>query len=548
MNAKRTLGTFLVTGLYALCILSCRRDPGGRDDIPEPISVLVQVGREESATKALSTVSTDLLEGAVGDLQVFVFDPGGVIDGYARSGSRAAVVATYTGAHDVWAVTNAPDLSAVTTKAALLATVADLDDEGVGSLVHVGGTEVNLSKLSEVNLHVDHLSSRAVVRKVTNKLSPVAVNSQTFVPTDLYMTNVARTVNLGATGLPGSWYNRMGLQGEKDVLLHDALTSGTLALDASLADEHRFYMMPNLTEADSHSDTWSPRHTRIVLRATIGGEEEFYPIPLPKQAHGVSYEAAEVVVSRIGVKDEETLLPFTAIEYDISLDGFVPQSGNLDIAFQSCDCDVVFSEPGVNPFDLLGRDTDLSAGRNAVIFSDGSISPWEAQTVIADGAVNREGLSYWIFTGGGLNAFDLYGSLLELAGGSVIGFICGTSLSAFEDVGGFLSAGNATVSTFVFGDGTVLSPEEIARIINMASPAGVNLVFASGSVSGAEQIGRILELLCCDGDVNIVVSSSVASFDDIVSVIRMKDMSVRVSVTVVDWEDDLKSDELPADD
>lgn len=505
------------------------------DGTPTTLTVSLADGLKTKATAV-----TDESENIVNDLQVFVFDLGGGIDGYGHkvSGSDIAV-STHTGPHEAWAVTNAPDLSSVTTKAGLLSTVLALSDQRVCDMVLIGGKECNVSVNETVTIAVRHLASRSVTRKITNKLSPEALSAETFKVTDLYLTNVAGDGNIGGSSTPSVWYNKMGLQGELEFFLHDAVPAGnqTVPLNGSYAEEHRFYMMPNLTDTDSHDASWSPRYTRSLFRATIGGEELFYPIPLPKGPNNMSYETTDIVVGRMGVKDEETELPFTAITYDVDLNTFAPEE--TGVSFRRLDTDLVFSEPGVNPLELVSERMDFSVPGTMFLFSDGTLSPWTPQVMLADGSWGSTTIDLIAFFGDAVSGYDAVESLLDGTIGNHLAFTVGADVNAYDNLQRILEGTPIDLITVVFGNGSVLDPEKIIETLQGHSIGYASFVFTDEGGLDFETLERLVEIY---GDfiVSVVVDGEVVSMDEFENNLSsgiVSGPSLEFTVSIAAWED-----------
>lgn len=429
----------LLTGLP----VSCRKESDGG----HPATVVVTIS-SGSTDRTRTATATDAAEDQVNDLQVFVFEPGGTKDGYGhRTSSGDIAVSTHTGVHDIWAVTNAPDLSAIDTRETLQATVARLDRQDLGDFIHIGHLETDLTSHGTVCLSPAHLVSRCVLRKFTNRLEPESLASGTFTLTDLFLTNVAGDGNLGGTTPSTLWYNRMGLQNELDRFLHDEIPApgGTLAPGSSYENGHRFYMMPNGTDGDDRSPAWSPRRTRLVARTTLDGEAFFYPVTLPPGAGNLSFEVTEMVAARIGVKNPETDTPFTAIIYDIDLQEFTETEHAA--GFQAISSAVVFSEPGVSPFTLLSREINLQTDRFALLQSDGSIGPWDPVFRLAEGALGD--LPCTVFVGG-ISSFEEITAHTDLTRGSSLILSFGSDVAAYEELDRFLSiTGDSNVQLVV---------------------------------------------------------------------------------------------------
>ena len=460
----------------------------GSYSIGQPAMVDIAIGTSVLAAKAAGT--DDAAEKTVRDIQVFLFDLGGEIDGYGhRNSTGTLAVKTHTGIHEVWAVTNSASLSEVSTKADLLAALTDLGDQRPSDLVHIGHVEANLSANGTVVVPVSFLEARAVIRKITNKLAPEALSSKEFRLTDVYLTNVAGERDLGLAAVPSRWYNRMGLHSDAEYLLHDVISSASQAVDfdASYTTEHRLYMLPNPVGEDSRvKDSWGPRRTRELVRATIGEEEYFYPITMPVGTMNTSYEIDELVIARMGVKDEETELPFTAISYNVGINGFSAEEGC--IGFMPESMDIVFSDPGVNPFALVNNAAGLHADHTIIFFGDGTISPWDA----IEKPLQQMPGQLIVFLG---DAVSGYANLIKHAGvsGNALGIVFSTATVAYDTLERIFSTvtGQLEIS-FVFPD-DVSSFEGYEDLVTLTAQY-TGVVTLNGTVVPFESLGRTLVL------------------------------------------------------
>lgn len=425
---------FLLTGT---ALTSCSK---GIPKEGEPTQLTVSISGATTKASVVSVSASDDAEKAVNDLQVFVFDLGGAIDGYGHKvGNAPITVNTHTGIHEVWAVTNFRDLSGVISKTAFMATVAELGEEIVGDMVLVGGKEVNISVNETVCIPVRHLEERAVIRKITNRLSPVALSSQEFRVLDIYLSNVAGDITFDGLHRAVSpvWYNKMGYSAADvaslGTLVHDAVPAAeqVVALNASYEKEHRLYMLPNLIDTDDTSDTWGPRCTRLVVKASIGGDVFYYPLTLPSGSPNDSFEVDELVIARQGSVREETLLPFTAIIYDVSIGDFSAE--RRECAFTNKTVSrVVFSDPGVDPFTLVGEDAALKAGRSAVLFSGGGLSAWTPFGIELEACA--EGAAAGLLFISDASSFDAVVSALNVTGVSANIVVFVSSAEEFDAV------------------------------------------------------------------------------------------------------------------
>lgn len=445
------LAAALVAGLFCSCE---RKDFVTGEATTVSVNVVAIPSVAES--KAVAVADGTPLENGVSNIQVLMFDAGGSVDGYAMKDSDGTVsVRTHTGWHEVWVVTNLPlTLSGVTSKAGFEAAVASLSDISLGNIVHVGTTSGEVIRGWEETVELEHFLTRVVVEKITNKMVSETLRGEELRILDVYLTNVPGTINLGKTEAPAVWYNKKGLQNEVDSFLHDAVpaASQVVPLDGSYTVRHSFYMLPNIQGDDDRSDTWSPRHTRLVVKASVGGQVCYYPITLPVTASNESYNVKELVISRLGTLREETELPFTALTFDMSLEGMTPQDENL--GFVARDAIVLFSE-----FDLAG---------------------FLADNGILTGLYSGAGAMY--FTGFDLSAFiDTDGNIIGEYHSTLVMYFINFLLEGFAGQGRTLTGTVTSWTSIVFGDGSLSPWTEQAEALEVLY-TGTRAVYFLGKV------------------------------------------------------------------
>ncbi len=524
---SRTAG--LLTAVSFCALTSCNSLFGLPDGSPTQLTVSISGSFTDagSATKVSVSDATasDATEKVVNDLQVLVFDLGGGIDGYGhKTGNAPIIVSTHTGAHEVWAVTNFRDLSGITSKTGLMAAVANLSDEIVGDMVLLGGKELNISVNETAVVPVQHLEERAVIRKITNKLSPEALSGQEFRVLDIYLTNAVGDITLDGLSRSGSpvWYNKMGFSSADDAvvggLLHDAIPEDEqlIALNGSYEKEHRLYMLPNLQDEDNTTDTWGARRTRLVVKASIGSDIYYYPLTLPVGESNRSFEVDELVIARMGSQREETLLPFTSIIYDISLAEFDSEVKDEEFAVSTVN-HLVFSEPGVDVFDLVDTDLPASAGHTAVFFSDGGVDAWMPYNVEIEGTI--EGGSVLVFVDSGItNLAEVLAELEAMLKGTASVVFVSSSPETFSgmdiDAEAFIS-GDPAGPVFV---SDAASFDAVVKALEMANITASVVVFVSTldefsqAISSIEAANNQLSVLLVLGSVSSFEGQSLVGY------------------------------------
>lgn len=291
--------------VLALGLVACNKSDSARvvdSGIAEgqPIRLVVEA-RGDVSTKAVGVTSNDTsTEAKVNSLQVFVFN-GAALDGYGKSvNSLTATVSCSTGSRKIYALVNAADLSAVTTEADLLASVASLNNN-LTSFAMIGSKTESLEYSGNLSIDVNRMAARIVIKSIKNALINDA-QASAFHLDAVYITNVAGDVDFGQSGsyVVSSWYNKQGYQsanslGEVD---YDAIDAD-LAKDATNSTAHYFYSMPNANDA-AVGGTWSPRRLKLVVKATIAGVVNYYPITFPALESNKSYEINLLSITRPG--------------------------------------------------------------------------------------------------------------------------------------------------------------------------------------------------------------------------------------------------------
>ena len=334
---------------------SCKKDAGVKE-APEAAAQAVKltVGIVGSQTKATGIDDSNYpaTEAKVNNLQVLIFkDNGLTLDGYATvtadpSASPAVDAKSVTvdctaGERKIYAVVNAPSLAAIAKESDLLSTVSVLANE-ISNFKMIGNVSATLKQDSAINIDVKRLASRIVLKSVKNSL-PNATQAASFYIKGVYLTNVAADVDLGlsASYSIANWYNKRGFQSANNLgnFTFDDIARVKVESGASYSVQHNLYAYPNAaTDRDckyaalgaSDADraaayealgadaaareaallelplptTWSPRSSRLVVKAEIDGEDYVYPIQLPVLQSNKSYEINILELTRLGNKSD----------------------------------------------------------------------------------------------------------------------------------------------------------------------------------------------------------------------------------------------------
>ena len=288
-----------------LALVACNKGIEG-PQASKPIQVKVDVAGR-AATKATGVVSNSSDgEAKVNTLQVLVFN-GDALDGYGSSTGMSATVNCTSGSRTIYAVVNGPSLSSITSKTALLATSVTLT-ENVANFVMIGSKTETLAASGSIEIPVDRLAARVVIRGIKNAHANDALAAD-FKVKSISLTNVTGDTNLAGNAVPTLWYNRRGYGFAGDNALgtftHDDIggTAGVaVAKNASYETAHYFYSMPNGYEGKI-GDVWSPRAARLVVQIALAGTVYDYPILLPALESNKSYEINLLTITKNGNLD-----------------------------------------------------------------------------------------------------------------------------------------------------------------------------------------------------------------------------------------------------
>jgi len=306
---------FIITIITAaLALLSCTKEPVPSGSDPKAGTATLAFTLDDGSTRATGVSAS--AEAAVSSCQLFVFDAAGNKEAYLGpemfdySTLNSSSVTVTLGQKTVWAVCNAPSLSSVGTLDALKASMSYLKDNSVGTFVMSGSATPTVSANCEVALIVKRYVAKIILSRIRRQFSDASLTGASLVIGDIYVSNATGQINYGGTsGITAGdlWYNRLGVHTASDVetLVSDTGVNQSLGQGASVTTGHVFYVYPNAS-TDVLSGSWSPRHTRLVLTATIAGTTTcYYVVTLPVIERNRTYTITELTLTRAGSSDPD---------------------------------------------------------------------------------------------------------------------------------------------------------------------------------------------------------------------------------------------------
>lgn len=289
--------TLLASAVLSACALHGEAEPDrAQSEVRKDVTVRVS----GPSSRATGIKAGD--EAAIGSLQVLVFDCDGLLDAVeSGSGTSVSVVVTTGRGKRLWAVANAPKLTDIGSEDELKESVSNLQDNSLTGLVMVGNTTADITEDSDISISLSRLAARLSVKKITRQFDAPALAARPLTIKGIYLINVAAGVRYDASPEVPAWLNRRGFESSgADALLSERGLSIPLADGASHSTAHSFYCYPNPSATDSSSEDWSPRKTRLVLEAELGGNTCYYSLTFPEIKRNCTYTVENLTLSGKG--------------------------------------------------------------------------------------------------------------------------------------------------------------------------------------------------------------------------------------------------------
>lgn len=302
---------FLAAAAALLAFSSCNKDAYSVPSAEKAVLTVNIVSPDSyPTTKATGEVNTTTPqyqtadESAVNNLQVFVFS-NGTRDGYASVTTSTAQVSCTAGSREVYAVVNAPNLSSITTKTALLAAVSTLDAQGGFEMI--GSATATVPSTQAVPITVNRIAAKIVVLGIENALSI----GKAMTVKRVFISNVAAQINYGLDAYATAsqtWYNKGGYSANNNLgaYTNDVDLTAAVASGNTYSTDHYFYAYPNnYAQANYDADGWFPKRTMLVIQIEVDGSLYDYPIDLGVDLEpNKMYVVSNVKLVNLGNEDD----------------------------------------------------------------------------------------------------------------------------------------------------------------------------------------------------------------------------------------------------
>ena len=294
--------------MLALAVCGCtKKEITAPVDPSQKFRIGVSVPVEGYESKVTDTGD----ESAVNRLQVFAFKENGDIDAWnVASSDNLVLECTTLGYHDIVAIANESVIRDVFSISDLQEKTTHLQHSEIGSFVMTGMKKVFISSSSDISVPVSRLVARVSIEKIVCDFISEEYRDADFILKAIYLTNAPGDASYMLPDcMPVYWYNCM----ERQSLLTGFLDSGDLSVSVTAAEPyavaHHFYCYPNPVTEDSFAGDWSPRKTRLVVEAELGGKTYYYPVTMPVIEANHKYTITELRITKPGYLSPEMEMP-----------------------------------------------------------------------------------------------------------------------------------------------------------------------------------------------------------------------------------------------
>ena len=303
-----------VIGLSVMAACSCS---GNLEPEPEITQSKVRLTVVVPVTETKLTGGAD--EGRINNYQVYIFDNGGVLESYANQSSPDIELDCAAGNKTIAVLTNAPAINDVTTLSALSSKTSLLSDNNGSSFIMAGQQSVAVSADKEVTVTVSRLVSKIKLSSLQVAFEAPQYRSMSFKVAAVYLINVPADTRYFSNISPSVWYNKQKyMSSDANTLIYDDMKSTAVSTSSPYSTVNTLYCYPNPTSQDSFSQTWSARHTRLVVEAYLGSTKYYYPVTLPELEKNKVYDV-KLTITRPGTSNPDDEVDKYAADFSITV-------------------------------------------------------------------------------------------------------------------------------------------------------------------------------------------------------------------------------------
>lgn len=310
--------------LYFAAIAAVALSACAEKVVDEPVkeSELIRLNLSVPLVETRSTGTED--ERKINNLQVYLFDSEGVLEAYnSVSGAQASLECT-PGSKQFLALVNAPEIKDIQKYDDMKQKVSNLADNQRNSLVMVGEKTSNITESADISIPVSRIAAKITLGSVTNKMALEYLKEKNFSVSEIFMINMAGTTGYLEDKPVEFWYNPAKVGGsDKDhkvlrLANHVDFKSTNIEYGNTYQSGFSFYAYPNDTETDNSDTVWSPRYTRLVLKAYLGNTLYYYPVSIPDIQRNTAY-VVNVTITRPGSTSPDIPVDLEAASVSITV-------------------------------------------------------------------------------------------------------------------------------------------------------------------------------------------------------------------------------------
>lgn len=319
---------YILSAFAVAALSSCTTDSIAEYPVQDKVPVTINVGTP--ATKRMGSSANDM---QLKNFQIFVFTSTGKFE--TASELKASVTQVtldlLPGPKHIWVLGNIPAaLGTPTNETTFKATSSSLLNNACDKIAMSSYSEAVITTETQIEVSLKHIACKIVLDKVTRSFANEDYGACPLIIKSVYISNVAADTSLDGTAAPTVWCNKFGdidnnlTALQKEMLVNDEINY-SIAQSGSYDAVHTFYAYPNPTVADNFSNTWSARHTRLVIKCDYNGKTCYYPVTLPKSTGGTPgtlernkvYHISQLTLKRPGSSSPEN--PGDEVDSEVSV-------------------------------------------------------------------------------------------------------------------------------------------------------------------------------------------------------------------------------------
>lgn len=301
-----------VTAVFMLAATGCGKEAGIAPAASGEFELAVNV--PFGMTKVEGTAD----ENAVNDLQVFVFDHNGMLEAYAHEDRNSVSLSCSSGNKEVVALVNERPLEDVVSLTDLKGRTSFLSDNSIGSMVMEGKETIQMRASTSMSLPVSRLASRITISGISVDFELDQHDSQPFQIKSIYLLNVAGDRTYLTPTKPGLWHNKVFRESGTPPVAEINLTDVYVDAGTPYNVVHHLYCYPNPTSSDESGGVWTPRKTRLVVEAELGGKKYYYPVTLKDLQSNTAY-TVKMKITRPGSSQPDKPVDSQTASFTVSV-------------------------------------------------------------------------------------------------------------------------------------------------------------------------------------------------------------------------------------